>query len=83
MAAATVASQERPHALGDIKLIVVSFTALADTNTYTLPLGSRILGAKVIQCVGSPSIQCTVALNVITFNVSAGTPNCTVAIYVA
>lgn len=82
MAAATVASTSRPHVTGDIKRVLRSYTALADTNTDTWPVGTPLLGVNVLTCVGSPSVQATVAANVITYNVSVGTPNVLVEILI-
>lgn len=82
MAEATIASTSRPHFLGDIRVVFASYTSLADTNTHTFPAGTNIIGAVAIQVVGSPAVQNTVASNVITWKVSAGTPNTTAMILI-
>lgn len=82
MAAATIASTSRPHVLGDLKILIRSYTALANTNTDTLDASMSIIGVTPLQVVGSPSVQATVAANVITYNVSTGSPNTTVAIWI-
>ena len=43
MAAATVSRVER-HSQGDLTLFVVTFSSLADTNTYASGLGSNVVG---------------------------------------
>jgi hypothetical protein len=82
MAQATIASTSRTHTLGDINVLFRSYTSLANTNTDTLATGTNVLGVIPIQVVGSPAVQCTVSANVITYNVSATTPNTTVMILI-
>lgn len=77
MAAATVASTERDHVLGDVLLRIVRFTALANTNTYTVPggTGARILGGWPVSVSTSASVTATWSGQTVTFTVSAGTPD--------
>ncbi len=82
MAAATIASTSRPHVEGDMKIIFRKYTALADTNTDTFAAGTPIVGASPVQVSTAASVTCTVASNVITYNVSAGTPDVTMRIVV-
>lgn len=82
MAAATIASTSRPHVLGDWKALIRSYTSLADTNTDTLPTGTNVLGVVPLSVVGSPAVQATFSANVITYNVSTGTPNTIVLILI-
>ena len=42
MAAATVSRTEQ-HSCGDLKLYVITFSSLADTNTYASGLGSNVV----------------------------------------
>lgn len=82
MAAATIASTSRTHIQGDMKTLFRSYTALANTNTDTLPTGTNIIGINVLTCTTSASVTATVASNVITYNVSAGTPDVKVEIMI-
>lgn len=82
MAEATIASVSRPHFLGDLKVVFATYTSLADTNTHTFPTGTNIIGAIPVQVVGSPAVQCTVSSNVITWKVSATTPNTTAMVLI-
>lgn len=82
MAAATIASTSRPHVLGDFKAIIRAYTSLANTNTDTLDAGTNVIGVIPLSVVGSPAVQATFAANVITYNVSATTPNTTVMILI-
>ena len=43
MAAGTVSRTER-HSAGDLTLYVVTFSSLADTNTYASGLGGNVVG---------------------------------------
>lgn len=43
MAAATVSTTKR-HSVGDLTLFIVTFSSVADTNTYASGLGSRVVG---------------------------------------
>ena len=80
MAAATVASTSRQHELGDISSFFVSFTALADTNTYAVRPGLNVLGVIVLSASTSASITATWSGSTVTFTVSSGTPDATVLI---
>lgn len=82
MAAATVASTSRPHVAGDFKVLFVAFTAIANTNTYVVPGGSgvNVLGAFVVQSSTSDVVTFSVSGQTLTANVSANTPDVTVAI---
>lgn len=42
MAAATVSRTER-HSCGDLTLLIVTFSSLADTNTYASGLGTNVV----------------------------------------
>lgn len=79
MAAATVATgfPKRDRVQGDIRYIPIKFTALADTNTYTVVGGSgvSVLGFITVTKSTTAAVGCTVSGQTITFNVSAGTPD--------
>lgn len=79
MAAGTVASTSRDHVIGDQKERYVAFTALADTNTYDVGVG-QIMAVYPVKVSTSASVTATWSGTVITFTVSAGTPDATIAI---
>jgi hypothetical protein len=84
MAALTAATTERPHVLGDIKLLVFSFAAVANADTFVVPgTGMRILGMVDLQVSTSASVNATISGQTATFIVSAGTPACTLGFLVA
>jgi len=59
MAAATVASTSRDRA-GDFRVILRSYTALADTNTDALPFpGAQILGVFPVKVSTSACVTAT------------------------
>jgi hypothetical protein len=82
MAAATIASTSRPHYEGDVKVFYRNYTSLADTNTDTWPAGTNIIGVNVIHCNSTATVNPDIAANVITYHVSAGTPNVNVAVLI-
>lgn len=79
MAAATVAAgyPKRPH-VADFEVLVVKFSALADTNTYAVPGSKIILGAVVLDNSTNTVITQTFSGRTATFKVSAGTPDVTI-----
>jgi hypothetical protein len=73
MAAATVSRTEQ-HSCGDLKLYVVTFSSLADTNTYASGLGSNVVGywanCEYAESSGSDGVNVANSSGTFTFSLS-------------
>ena len=83
MAAATVSRTER-HSCGDLTLHIITFSSLADTNTYASGLGTAVVGywANCEYAESSGSDGNNVANSSGTFTFSLATTNTAAKLFI-